>query len=362
MKKNTATLNRTTPLSLILSGLLATGLLAGCDNKQQPASQAEPMEQPTTHKETSKPQTVEKKIVARVNNIPLYADKLEALTQKQLKKDKRFSSVAAHPSQYNVIRQKVLKKMINDELLRQASLKEHVTNLEEKIEKERQYIKENIGSDRKLKAYLSSMHMDDTQFTNFLKEKVYLKEYFKKYGLDNPEIPEEKLRAFYDNGKKNFRREELLRVSQILLSIPKNGDAKTIQKTLDQANALRERLLKGEDFAGLAKQYSQSREANESNGSLGFIKKGYMPPSFEKVAFSLKEDEISQPILTQFGYHIIKVTEKLPERTAPFNEVKDFIRKYLQEREIIQNTLSHIKKLRNEAKIEIVEDTTTPDQ
>ncbi len=366
MKHTTRTLHRPS-FSILLSSLLLSGLFSGCDTKTtQSAEQIEIVaqetaKQPVLLQKSAQSQTVDKKIVARVNGVPLYADKFNALVQKQLHKDKRFSTANSHPAQRNVIEKKILNKMINDEVLRQASLKEHVENLDEKIEKEYQYIKKNFGSDEKLKHYMSSMSMNDAQFRNFLKEKVHLKEYFKKYGLDNPDIPEEKLRAFYDNGKKNFRREELVQVSQILLSLHKGDNAQTIQETLDRANALRDQLIQGADFAKLAQQYSQSREANESNGSLGFIKKGYMPLSFENVAFSLKEGEISQPILTPFGYHIIKVTEKLPERTAPFEEVKEFIRKYLQEREIINNTMSHIKKLRDEADIEIVQESQNSD-
>ncbi len=346
-------------LSPLLCGVLVAALLSGCDTKKQENSTgSEPVEVVTKKQPSKKERTV----IAYVNNVPLYKDKLDALVQKQLHKDKRFSTVGSHPAQRSLIEQKILNKMINDEVLRQASLKEHVDNLKEKIEQERKSIEKNFGSKEKFNAYLASMKMDDAQFTDFVKEKVHLKEYFKKYRLDNPEIPEEKLREFYDNGKKNFRRDALVQVSQIFLSLQKGSDPQTIQATLDKANALRDRLLQGEDFATLARRYSQSREANESNGSLGFIKKGYMPASFESVAFSLEKNEISKPVLTQFGYHIIKVTDKLPERIAPYEEVKEFIRKYLQEREIVQNTLTHIKKLRDEAEVKIVKASTTSDQ
>jgi len=359
MKKNNTIVNRSS-LSFILSALLVAGLFNGCDTKTQTSSEAEPVKEKVVLQEAAdSTKAATKKIVARVNNTPLYADKLDALVQKQLQKDKRFNTGSSHPAQRNRIEQKILTKMINDEVLRQASLKENVENIEEKIAQERQAIQKNFGNEEKFKGYLASMKMNDTQFTNFLKEKVHLKEYFKKYGLDNPEIPEEKLRAFYEDGKKNFRREAMVQVSQILLPLEKGSDVNTIQATLDKANTLREKLLQGEDFATLARQYSQSREANESNGSLGFIKKGYMPASFETMAFSLDKGDISKPVLTQFGYHIIKITDKLPERTAPYEEVKEFIRKFLQEKKVIQNTLMHIQQLRNKADIEIVKDSET---
>src|SRR5699024_3789042 len=78
-----------------------------------------------------------------------------------------------------------------------------------------------------------------------------------------------------------------------------------------KADEVYEKAKSGEDFAKLAKEYSQDPGSQESGGSLGEFSKGSMVEEFEKVAFSMKEGEISQPVETQFGYHIIKVNKKI---------------------------------------------------
>ncbi len=339
---------RNSKISILVFSILFTGFFGGCDKKSSEDISSE------STSSTAVSIQISKEIVAKVNGEPIYADKLDELVQKQLQKDKRFSSSGSHPAQVAVVKKKILNKLINDEVLRQASIKESVPDFNKKLKKELEVINEKFGSEEKFKNYVASKKMTDAQFSIFLKEKIHLSEYFKKYGLDDPDIPEEKIRDFYDKGKNNFRREELVKVSHILLSVEENADPMKKKKIQDKADELRQMLMQNKDFAQIAKEYSDSAEANESGGDLGFIKKGYMPTAFDEVAFSLKQGEVSEPVLTQFGYHILKVTDKQPARISPYEEVRDFIRKYLQEGEIIKNSTSHIKKLRQEAKIEII--------
>lgn len=80
-------------------------------------------------------------------------------------------------------------------------------------------------------------------------------------------------------------------------------------KTEDKANWIYKELQKGKDFAKLAKDYSDC-PSRERGGDLGFFGKGQMAREFENAAFSMKEGEVSKPVKTQFGYHIIRVTER----------------------------------------------------
>ncbi len=164
-------------ISILVFNILLTGFFSGCDKKSGE----------DVNSETAAPKAVSiqtpKEIVARVNDKPIYADKLDEMVQKQLQKDKRFNSSGSHPAQANMVKQKLLNKLINDEVLRQASMKESVTDFDKKLKKEHEAIKDKFGSEEKFKNYVSSKKMTDAQFSTFLKEKIHLNEYFKKYGL-----------------------------------------------------------------------------------------------------------------------------------------------------------------------------------
>lgn len=86
-------------------------------------------------------------------------------------------------------------------------------------------------------------------------------------------------------------------------------------KTMEEANAVQERLKKGEDFAKLAKELSQDPGSKEQGGELGWFGRGQMVKEFEEAAFTLQPNQISQPISTTFGVHILQVTARDPKRT-----------------------------------------------
>ena len=79
-----------------------------------------------------------------------------------------------------------------------------------------------------------------------------------------------------------------------------------------------------------------------------------MPKEFEDAAFALEIDKISEVVKTKYGYHIIKVSEKIPEGTVPYEDARDFIKKYFQMDETKKRLNEHIAKLKEKAKIEIL--------
>ena len=91
---------------------------------------------------------------------------------------------------------------------------------------------------------------------------------------------------------------------------------------------MQKRAKAGEDFAALAKQYSKDARPR-SGGDLNFFRRGQMVPAFEAAAFALKPNQISDVVESQFGFHIIKVTDHKPERTVPLAEVSERLTQFL---------------------------------
>jgi peptidyl-prolyl cis-trans isomerase C len=132
----------------------------------------------------------------------------------------------------------------------------------------------------------------------------------------------------YKVNKQNYMTDEKVKASHILIKV---NESRNDDSAKALAQELRERLLKGEDFAKLAKQYSEDPSAERNAGSLGFFKRGQMVQPFEEVAFAMQEPgELSEVVRTPFGYHIIMYHDRTAPEQIPFQSVKGKIVEQLQ--------------------------------
>jgi len=150
-------------------------------------------------------------------------------------------------------------------------------------------------------------------------------------------VPLEEAKKIYDAKVASMKPEEEIHARHILVS------------TEAEAKEVKERLMKGEDFATIAKE--KSKDPSAEGGDLGFFGRGQMLKPFEDAAFALKEGEISDPVQTQFGWHIIKVEEKRTRPLPTFDQVKDTIISQLT----TQKAKDTLKQLHDAAKIDIVD-------
>ena len=140
------------------------------------------------------------------------------------------------------------------------------------------------------------------------------------------EIGDDELRRVYDEDQSRFGRAEQRSVRHLLLTVPQDADDAAAQAVEARVRAIRERILAGEAFAEVARAESQDPGSASEGGSLGTIEQGLMDPVFDTVAFTLPVGELSEPVRTRFGYHLIEVTEVIPPATKPFEEVKEELR------------------------------------
>lgn len=145
-------------------------------------------------------------------------------------------------------------------------------------------------------------------------------------------VTDEQLRTAYAGALDNFRMPERVRARHILLKTEGKSDAE--KKALQaKAEDLLKQLKNGADFAELAKKNSQDGSA-ENGGDLGWFVRNQMVPEFDSVAFTLKPKELSGVVTTQFGYHIIQVTDKEAAKLKPFEEVKDELAKEVRSQSV----------------------------
>jgi len=154
-----------------------------------------------------------------------------------------------------------------------------------------------------------------TSELNKVKENL-LKQYAVKKILNDITVSDEEVADYYEQNKSYFQKPESVKASHILVD-----DEETANKILDEIKA-------GLAFEDAAKNNSKC-PSNTNGGDLGYFTRGKMIPEFEKVAFELKEGEISQPVKTQFGYHIIKLVDRKQPSISPLEEVKTELKKQM---------------------------------
>jgi len=172
------------------------------------------------------------------------------------------------------------------------------------------------------------------------------------------------VKKFYDDNPAKFEQAEQVRASHILLG---TRDTTTgVEMTDEQKKAKRkqiEDILKrardGEDFAKLAKEFSEDPGSKDKGGEYTFPR-GRMVPEFDAAAFSMKTNQISDVVTTAYGYHIIKLSEKIPARKVELAKAADDIKQFLKGQEMQKQMPAFVEKLTKDAAVEILEEKLKP--
>lgn len=170
---------------------------------------------------------------------------------------------------------------------------------------------------------------------------------------NQPAVTDAQSHEFYDKNPDKFKQDEAVRASHILIKVDEKADEATKKKALTQARSILKQARAGSDFAALAKKHSQDGSAQQG-GDLDFFSHGQMVAPFDQAAFALKPGQISEVVTTQFGYHIIKVTDRRPASTVPFEQASDRIKQYLTEQHKQERAQAFIEGLKKKAKIEVL--------
>lgn len=167
-----------------------------------------------------------------------------------------------------------------------------------------------------------------------------LKSYAFAKTIEGIHASEEEAHEFYEQVKPNLKQPEGVHAGHILVS--EEDKAKELKKELDE----------GADFEALAREHSTC-PSKEKGGDLGTFQRGQMVEPFDKKVFSMEEDEISDPVKTEFGYHIIKLYEKVPERIPEFDEIREDIKMEVLRQKQQKSYLSKIQSLMKEYPVEL---------
>lgn len=224
--------------------------------------------------------------------------------------DKVWSLDVGGKTFIQAVQENVLDKLVNDEAIIQSLQEKNVKIDEKKVDELYTSYMEQMKDQIEAKKFLEDNGIDETFIRDQIRSQLYMEE-FQNMVMDELDIDDTKLKEYYDKNMEAYR-DLQIKASHILL------------ETEEDAKDVLDKVQKGEDFAELAKKYSTGPSAPQG-GDLGYFSKGMMVPEFEEAALALKVGEVSEPVKTKFGYHIIKVMDRKEEMRA-FEEVKEEIR------------------------------------
>lgn len=232
--------------------------------------------------------------------------------------------------------QAALDALIDQTIIESEAEKEKIDIADEDIENEVKLLEESYGGEEALKAAMETSGISLAD----VKKDLSLNLTIEKLLESRISVTEEEITAYFNENKESFATGEQVKASHILVE-----DETTAKKVKDM-------LASGEDFSALAKEYSTDTTTKEQGGDLGFFAKGEMVAEFEEAAFSLKPNEISEPVKTEYGYHIIKLVEKQEAKEANYEESKSEIKEQLISEKMQTEYATWLEEKKGEYKIE----------
>jgi len=256
------------------------------------------------------------------------------------------------PAQKMAGYREILDELIVDKLVSRKASSVEIKDAE--LEAEVGRVKGQFPSEEVFKAEMQKAGETESSFRETVKRMMQQQKWMQDQIGDKAEVPDADAKKFYDENKKEFEHPEMVRASHILIRLPEDADEKAVAEKKKAAEAALERVTsKKEDFTAVAKEVSEEPGAKESGGDLNFFPKERMVPEFANAAFGMDKGEISkEPVRTKFGWHVIKVTDRKPAGTMPFDEVKEQVTSYLQGSKRRDAVRGVIDGLRSEAKVE----------
>lgn len=239
-------------------------------------------------------QSAQKEVVAKVNDVEITKDDLYNYMVEQNGEE-------------------ALNMLISEKILSLEVEKSKIEISNEEMDEAVKEMTDYYGGEEQLNNAIASYGLTMETVKENIKTNIQMEKMLEDY----VEITDEEMQEFYESNKDYLNEEETVKARHILV------------ETEELANEVKAKLNEGGDFAELAKEYSTDSSNNQNGGELGYFPRGKMVEAFEDAAFSMDINEVSEPVKTNFGYHIIKVEDKTEAKELTFDEAKEDIRKQI---------------------------------
>jgi peptidyl-prolyl cis-trans isomerase C len=258
-------------------------------------------------------------VIATVNGAPVRSRQVDAAFR-MYRRALRARGQTLTPEDEKNLKVTSFRAVITDELLTQAALKAGIKVSPADVDKALAQAKARMGTPQEWEQFMKESNISAADLRVQAERNLVNDAYRKQLTASKP-VTEAQARAFYDQNQETFKVPESVHALLILLPVIEREGAPSKTEAKRLADEARGKAAAGEDFASLARQYSQDASA-QAGGDVGWVPRGVLVAASEQAVFGLKNGEISPVLETPKGYMVFKVLERKPESIAKFDEVK----------------------------------------
>ncbi|MEZ4459565.1 MAG: peptidylprolyl isomerase [bacterium] len=262
------------------------------------------------------------------------------------------------PAMVGQYKNMLIEKIVDRVLVERSVAKQNIVvtdaDVDKKLEEmkaEFERVSKETGQTVTIDTLLQQLRISQEELKKSIKQSIAIERVLTARGLGEPTT--EQAKKFYDENIDVFATPEAVEARHILIKVPDGADEKTDAEAKARAEvAYKRATAKKADFKALAGELSEG-PTKEKGGDLGFVPRGQTVPEFEDALFALKPNEVSKPVRSPFGWHIIQAVSKREAGTMPFEEVESRIVSQLKNDQTKEALDGLLTELRNSSKVEL---------
>jgi parvulin-like peptidyl-prolyl isomerase len=253
------------------------------------------------------------------------------------------------------LRREAMDRLVEQELIAQAAERAGVVVDAAEVDAEVEQLRAVFDDDRSFDLKLKDEGFTRESYRRHVARLMAGKRYMDGVRMATPPVSDAELETYYRENERRLTFPEQVRVRHILITWKPLGTGDDRAAIREQMVPILDRARAGEDFATLAREYSDDYATKDRGGDTGLFHRGQMNPIFEQAAFDLKNPgELSGPIETPFGVHVLRLEERLEPRLVPLEEIREKLRSHVHEERAEAAVEAESERLRAEAEVQIL--------
>lgn len=286
-----------------------------------------------------------------INGVDISRAKVEAQVDHLINLRGLGSGGITQPGAYRKLQEEIIEQLVVQELLWQEAQRHQIAVSDAEVGEELNKLKNGFETEREFTFSIEAGGFTEETFRENIRQQRSVQQMIATKITDSSVVEDAEVKAFYDGNLDKMSVPEQIRARHILIKVEGEDDA-TKSAALEKIAAIQKRLEAGESFPLVAIDSSEG-PSGAQGGDLGLFGRGQMVAAFEDAAFALQPGEVSGPVETQFGFHLIKLEEYVAAEQVPFETASPRIRDYLSQQKLQQTVETLITDLRETGDVQV---------